>query len=152
MSGRPVSITRLVKFAYPVDWAEPDYAELMDGTARQQLAFKDMIAVEIKHGDGRRVFVARIERTFENSELPRVQLFRIPTTERYGPWQRRRWEVWTDNNAVPRSETLSRQDVLCVVELSEGALTQSSLEKLAATGVNVGAMPSRDAALPARTQ
>ena len=71
-------------------------------------------------------------------------------SERYGPWQRRRWELWADEHGSPYKETLGRGDVLCKVELVDAALTQTSLERLALVGVSVGDMPSRDATLPPR--
>ena len=90
------------------------------------------------------------EKTYQNSSLVQVQLFRVPTTERYGPWQRRRWELWGDDQGVPYKETLSRKDVICKIELSDAALTLASLEKLGNAGVSVGSMPTRDATLPPR--
>ena len=148
--GQPVAVSRLVKYNFPLDWVDPEPGELLSAAERENLAYKDMVAVEMKHQKYNRVFVARIERTFENSELLKVMLFRVPPTERYGPWQRRRWEIWSDDTGAARTEVLSRADVICKIELVEAALTLKSLEALAAGGVPGGSMPTRDAVLPPR--
>ena len=150
MGGRPVAVTRLISFEFPVEFAEADITELMTDAEFESLKRGDLVAVEIRHHGQLRVYVARIERTYQGSELVLVQLLRVPTTERYGPWQRRRWELWADETGAAYKETLGRSDVLCKVELVDAALTQQSLERLALVGVLVGDMPSRDATLPPR--
>jgi len=148
--GRPVSTARLVSFEFPEGYDDPNPKEVMPENEFERLNKGDMVAVEIVHHSQLRIYVARVEKTYQNSALVQVQLFRIPSAERYGPWQRRRWELWGDEQNVPYKETLSRQDVLCKVELVNSALTLASLEKLASAGVSVGSMPTRDATLPPR--
>ena len=141
----------MVAFEFPNDYAEPEVGELMTQEEYEKLTRGDLVAIEIRHHGQLRIYVARVERTYQGSSLVQVQLFRVPSSERYGPWQRRRWELWGDDTGQPYKETLSRNEVLCRVELVDAALSYASLERLAALGVLVGDMPSRDATLPPRT-
>ena len=50
----------------------------------------------------------------------------------------------------PRRELVPEGEILCEVSLQEQALTTSSLERLAAFGIDVGSQPHRDRSLPPR--
>ena len=149
--GRPVSVARLIRFNFPVDWAGPESVE-SGGTGGEikDLKVGDFIAVEPRITQYTRVYIARVDRPFHGQDLVEVTLFHVPTQGRYGPWQRRVWEVWLDGGR-PRSEVLTASEVLCKVTLVNGALTQTSLEELVMLGCAVGTQPGRDATLPPRS-
>ena len=90
-----------------------------------------------------------MDRPFWEQGLVQVTLYHIPPTARFGPWQRRPWEVWQEDGR-DRSELLAASEVVCKVELTNSALTQDSLERLAAFGIDTGTQPSRDSTLPPR--
>ena len=49
--------------------------------------------------------VARITEQYEVGEQLEVQLFAVPTGERYGPWERCPWEPLVDSRyVIARSE------------------------------------------------
>ena len=52
------------------------------------------------------------------------------TSQRYGPWNRRAWEVRTDKSDVLTHIVALDTELLCKVELTEGALSEESLERL----------------------
>jgi hypothetical protein len=115
------------------------------------LKMGDMIAVEPRTSSCRHVHVARVDRVFPNQGQFEVILFEVPSTQRFGPWQKRTWAVWLDDRNLPRKGIVVAEEVLCHVKLLEQALDQESLERLAVLGVQTGAQPRRDKALPART-
>ena len=65
-------------------------------------------------------------------------------TSRFGPWQRRPWELWPQADGRPRVEVVLAAKVPCLVSLVEGALDQNSLAALSQLGVDVGSTPHRD--------
>ena len=72
----------------------------------------------------------------------------VPKGERYGPWNRRRWEVKTGADGAVVKETIPYAEIYALVELSNGILTQRSLELLAASEVDVSSTPTLSATLP----
>ena len=93
-----------------------------------------------------------MERVFWADQQFHCTLFHVPGPERFGPWTRRRWEVMRDRvSGAVKQEVFGVSSFVCVVELENGALTVASLERLAAAGVGVGAMPTLEATLPGRT-
>jgi len=151
LEGKPVSVARLIRYHFPVDWAGAEANELAEQVGDlSDLANGDYIAVEPKVLTGKRIHVARIERVYRGQGLLQVVLYHVPTHARFGPWQRRPWEIRQESGR-DRSEVITADEVLCKVELKNQALTQDSLEKLALHGVATGTQPSRDASLPPRT-
>ena len=150
LGGKPVSVARLIRYHFPVDWAGPDAGDIPEAVVDPlSLTHGDFVAVEFNISRNTRVYVARVERVYREQELLEVTLYRVPVKSRFGPWQRRPWEIWQDDGKV-RKETLPSSEVLCKVSLSNGALTQESLETLGKLGVPTGTQPSRDASLPSR--
>ena len=144
-------MARLVRYAYPPDWAGPEASELTASSGNDEfetLKVGDFIAVTYTQGSGKHVHVANVTRTFSDQPLVEVTVMHVPTTGRCGPWQARRWCIW-DRDGVPCREVLQREAFLCKVSLCEGALDHGSLESLARLGVPVG-LQHRHAALPAR--
>ena len=151
LQGKPVSVARLIRFHFPPDWAGPDAFDNLEGSQSSlNLVRGDMVACEPQVLQGKRVFVARIDTVHPGQELAQVTLFKVPATARFGPWQRRPWEIWQDEAGKAKSEIVTFPEVVCKVTLKDGALTNESLEDLARLGVDTGTVPSRDATLPSR--
>ena len=151
LQGKPVSVARLIRFHFPPDWAGPDAFDNLEGSQSSlNLVRGDMVACEPQVLQGKRVFVARIDTVHPGQELAQVTLFKVPATARFGPWQRRPWEIWQDEDGRAKSEIATFPEVVCKVTLKDGALTTESLEDLARLGVDTGTVPSRDATLPSR--
>ena len=66
-----------------------------------------------------------------------VRLLRVAIGGHHGPWQARRWKLWTQTDGTPRRE------------MRNGVLTQNALESLALHVVSADSQPRRDARLPA---
>ena len=151
LDGRPVSVARLIRFHFPPGWSGPEAYELSEEVGDlSSFRVGDMIAAEPRISQNKRVYVARVDRPFPAQGLLQVTLFHVPPTARFGPWQRRPWEVWQENGRE-RSEMLTAGEVICKVSLNHGALSLDSLERLAGFGISTGCQPSRDATLPPRT-
>ena len=152
--GQPISVARLLRFNFPREWSGP---ELMPGEVEanrdlvEKLRVGAFIAVQPDlPGLSQRVYLGRVERTFPAERLADVILLRTADTGPSGPWQRRRWDLWMRDDGRPRRELNPESEILCDVSLQEQALTTSSLERLAAFGVDVGSQPHRDRSLPPR--
>ena len=65
-----------------------------------------------------------------------------------GPWGRRPWEVKVDLKGAVIKQVFHENEILSVVELQNGALTQRSSELLSAVGVEVSPVPTLDSTLP----
>ena len=78
-----------------------------------------------------------------------VALYHVPSDSRFGPWQRRRWELWA-LNGVNQVEVVTVAEILCKVNLAHGALDLDSLEALASLGVPTSVQPRRNHTLPPR--
>jgi len=151
LDGRPVSVARLIRFNFPAAWSGPEAVELSEQVGDLSgLRPGDMVAVEPRISQNKRVFIARVERAFYAQALVQVTLFHVPTSARFGPWQRRPWEVWQENGR-DHSEMLTASEVICKVALKHGALDLDSLERLAGHGIATGSQPSRDSTLPPRS-
>jgi len=151
LDGKPVSVARLIRYHFPLDWAGPEAHELNDQVGDlSNLRVGDHIAVEPKVLTGKRIHVARVERVYVEQGLLQVVLYHVPQHARFGPWQRRPWEIRHEGGR-DRSEVITASEVVCKVELKNQALTQESLERLALHGIATGTQPSRDASLPPRT-
>jgi len=120
------------------------------GVPLSDLKVSDFVAIETCLEQHTQIFVARITRIFGANRQLEVNAYQVPTSQRYGPWNRRTWEVRTDKSDVLTHIVVPDTELLCKVELIEGALTEESLERLAHLGVNVGQMPHRDKAIPSR--
>ena len=123
LNGQMVSMMRLVHFNYPVEALDERFEEIV-AAAPQLIAFHDMVAVELRAA--RRVQIARVIRVFDVGLQLEVDLYEIPTGDRYGPWAHRPWLP------VGRTAVIPQAEVLCVVDLVDKALTAGSLEKLEA--------------------
>ena len=150
MNGARISLSRLIKFNYPVDFITTEEQELPPGVPLEALKVGSFVAVETKLDAHTQVFVARVNRKFTANRMLEVDVYQIPTNQRYGPWNRRVWELRADAMHVATRIIVPDTELLCEVSLVEGALSELSLEKLARLGVDVGSMPSRDKAIPAR--
>ena len=127
--GKLISTARLIKFAYPPEFAKADLEE----SATTDLAVGDFIAVETLIDSKLRTVVAKIQRLFQVGSQAEVQLYEIPSTDRFGPWTRR---IWVPK---PGYEQISFTEIICKVELQNGALTARSLEVLHQNGVPIEA-------------
>ena len=67
-----------------------------------------------------------------------------------GPRQARIWTPWLDDLGMPKKEVVTKDEIICQVELKDGALTPASLGKLTLHGVPATGQPRRDATLPPR--
>ena len=151
LDGRPVSVSRLIRFNFPVDWAGADAIELSQNQkSLETLRSRMFVCVSPRTSQYHRVHVARVERVFREQQQAEVTLFWVPPGHRTGPWQARKWAVWTDDCGTDRKEVVSADELVCVVELVGDALTQESLERLALCGVPASGQPHRDASLPPR--
>ena len=147
--GRPVSVARLIRFHFPVDWGGPEAAEVSPEQNRvRELRRGSFCAVSPRTSQYSRIHVARVERIFVDQNQAEVTLFWVPPGCRTGPWQARRWGIWHDDDGVARKEIISEDELICPVELNEDALTQESLERLTLNGVPASHQPRRDSTLP----
>ena len=151
MKGKPVSVARLIQYNFPSDWAGPDAGDSPE-VIRNSLSLKvgDFVACEPQISPlNKKVFVSKVERIHSDQDLVQVTLYHVPATSRFGPWQRRPWEVWQENGNI-HSELVTIAEIICKVTLQNSALTQNSLETLAKYGVDTGTQPRRDSHLPRR--
>ena len=151
--GRRVAVSRLIRFRFPSDWV---YADSSAAKPTPDL-IKDLrpgeyIAVEPKTSQYHRVHIARVERVFPEDLVVEVVLMHVPKDSRFGPWQRRRWEVWTTDEGAVRKELVTVAELICKVRLVGDALDERSLEELATHGINTGTQPRRDHTLPPRSR
>ena len=68
----------------------------------------------------------------------------MPPGSTSGPWQAIHWGIWADDEGRARKEVMSQDELICVVSLSNEALTQESLETLAVCRVPATDQPRRD--------
>ncbi len=109
-----------------------------------------MIAVDPRTSQFKRIHVARVERTFIDQLVAEVLLYLIPETARYGPWEKRTWAIWLNDNAEPRREVITQSEIICRVALVEHALGKTPLAALAIHGFDTGRQPRRDHSFPPR--
>ena len=150
LNGRPVAVNRLIRYAYPVEWAtehetKPDAALPL----LQQLQPGDYVAVEPQTQSNKRIYIAQVKQVIKDQSLVEVALYHVPSHARYGPWQRRPWVLWPTPEGQPRIEIIPATEILCQVTLRDSALDAASLTLLAQCGIDVGSMPRRDHNLPA---
>ena len=79
---------------------------------------RDFIAVRPRISQNKRVYAARVDCPFMAQGMVQVTLYHVPTTARFGPWQRRPWEVWQEGGRE-RSEMLTASEVICMVSLMQ---------------------------------
>ena len=151
VEGKAFSVARLIKFRFPKEWAGAEGAELRDGANLPQVKVGEFVCVSPKTSQFSRIHVARIDRIYREQGLLDVTLYWVPPGNRTGPWQARRWAVWSEQGAI-KKEVVNQEELVCRVELKEEALTQQSLEALTACGVPASGQPHRDASLPPRTE
>ena len=146
--GVRVATARLIKYDFPQEWAAIDLQE--DMAPQHEVAVGTLVAVRSAIGrNAPRVHVGRVERFFPAQNQLEVTLFEVPRGSRLGPWTRRPWTVKLDlHTRAVIKQVFAMDEVLAVVELIEGALTQRSLELLSAVGVDVSPVPTLDATLP----
>ena len=152
--GQPISVARLVRFQFPAEWNGPELTP-EDAAANCDLVSKlrvgSFVAVEPDlPGCRQRIFIGRVERTFPAERLAELSLLRTSNSSQAGPWQRRRWDLWMQEDGKVRKELVPEQEMLCEVTLKDQALTAEGLELLAVFGVDVGTQPHRDKSLPPR--
>ena len=94
------------------------------------------------------IFVGKVVRCFFASRMCQVALWEVHANERFGPWSRRKWVPYVDAGGSPQIDMYTEDDILTKVTLTEGALSNESLEHLTMLGVPVGDQPSRDKSLP----
>ena len=141
-NGKLVSIARLIRFDYPADSVTMDVTEVPSRKDTiQNLKVGEYVAVELAKS---RVNVARVMKTFREQGQAEVMVLEIATTDRFGPWTRRKWTTQNITPGVPRIEVVTEAEVLCTVELRNDALTEQSVVRLATLGIASGATPSRD--------
>ena len=97
------------------------------GVAVADLRPQDLVAVDVLG----HTWVASVIRTFVAQGQAQVNLFSVPTDQRYGPWNRRKWALMSEHG-MPVIEIVTESELLCKVELQDDALTDASLEALAA--------------------
>ena len=148
LHGKAISISRLIRFKFPRQHTEPFTHEM--SSSALEVENNAWFAVEIRWQNSYRIFVAKVVRVFRANEQFEGVLYHVPSSERYGPWSRRRWVPWAlEGN--PRKEICAFSEVVSSVELDkDGVLTQASLAALAAAGVEVGVSAPRSSGLPAR--
>ena len=150
--GRPLSVSRPIRFKFPTDWAGPEAVEVENEPDTMETYRRGMfLCVSSQSSQYRRVYVARVEAIFAAQGQAEVALYWVPPKGRSGPWQARIWTPWLDDSGVPEKEVVTKDEIICQVELKDGALTQASLEKLTLHGVPATGQPRRDATLPPRT-
>ena len=150
--GRPLSVSRLIRFKFPTDWAGPEAVEVENEPDTMETYRRGMfLCVSSQSSQYRRVYVARVEAIFAAQGQAEVALYWVPPKGRSGPWQARIWTPWLDDLGVPKKEVVTKDEIICQVELKDGALTQASLEKLTLHGVPATGQPRRDATLPPQT-
>ena len=139
------------EFKYPVDCVGVDSSDPPLGLTLSELKVGDLIAIERRVGLKPQAHVARVLRTFIGNGYANVELYSVPSTERFGPWVRRKWSVLTDELGS-KQEVVPESEILCTVNLVEGALDSPSLEKLALLGVPISGVPRLDSAMPGRLE
>ena len=86
--GKLVSVARLIRFNYPVDYATWSPAE---AASRQEiirsLKVGDLVAIELAKS---RVNIARVHKTFREQGQAEVCVLEVSSKERFGPWTRRK--------------------------------------------------------------
>ena len=148
MHGARIATSRLIKYDFPQDWASNDLKE--DMAKAHDFQVGSLVCVKSSVGRNHpRVFVGRVERFFPAQNQVEVTLFEVPRGARLGPWTRRPWEVMLGKDNEVVKQVFHEDELLAVVELAHGALTQRSLELLQAAGVEVSPVPTLDASLPA---
>jgi hypothetical protein len=141
LNGQFVSTGRLVHFNFPKAHLLDDAEEVAEAAKKVELKIDMTVAVEIEIQARSRVLVAKIKRIFEVGDQLAVDLYTVPLGQRFGPWERRPWELL-------ETKQISRSEVICQVELVNRALSGESLERMAALGINI-AQPLADMSLPA---
>ena len=131
-NGKPVAVSRLVKYNFPAEHSLPLTEEVDPSSAGKlaRLSLGSMVAVNFEN----RVHVARVERILPEDESVVVAIHEVPRECRFGPWERRSWSPLTRNSEVVK-EMLHMKDVILEVTLIEGALSGESLEKLTSFGI-----------------
>ena len=149
MSGKLVSVNRLVRFAFPADWAPVSSQTTSVLETMKSLVVDDIVAVQPRSSQFGRVYLGKVIAAYPLHNQIEVSLMHVPPDARFGPWQRRKWDIQSDDHG-PKTEIITANELITAVQLVNGALTNESLEKLTVAGVNVGAQPHRDGSLPPR--
>ena len=147
--GKPVAVSRLIRFKFPHDWAGAEVQDVEDRENMMNGLKPGMfIAVSPKTSFFNRIHVARVERPFVGQELCEVTLYTVPKGNRTGPWQARRWVIWQNEDGTPKREVITKGEFITKVSLVNDALTQESFETLTMHGVPAGEQPRLDSSLP----
>ena len=150
LQGKPVAMSRLLKFHFPASWSGPESQDFESHKCEvDSLIVGSFVCVAPKTQQFSRIHVARVERTFPGQSMAEVTLYWIPPGNRCGPWQARVWEIWQDKGVVKR-EVIGAEELVCSVSLHNGALTPTSLEALSVRGVPAAHQPRLDSTLPPR--
>jgi hypothetical protein len=126
--GERIALERIIVFHYPVEDLDagnvlvPEEHEYVVG---EMVAFQ---AAKLKH-----CLLGKVMRVLDAEGILRVQRWKVPLGEAFGPLARRVWSVMQENETDIKKE-------LCVpVELDEhNVLTAESVEKILAAGLPAG--------------
>ena len=144
--GKPVSISRLVKFEFPLEYSLPASEDVTPDSLLASLHPRQYVVVAYQD----RYHVGMVSRILREEGQVEVQLYQVPKTSRYGPWERRTWAPMLDQGSLVR-ELVPIHEVVCQVELENDALTKASLERLSSHGIGAsGSAPRREKALQTR--
>jgi len=138
LEGQRVSVARLIRFHYPADLVSTN----VDPPAKSDIRTGALVAFPLWN----HVYLGTVLRHFTGDQLELLVLH-VAESERHGPWLRRRWSYKLKPDGTSVKEIVPLQDIICVVELIEDALTPASLEKLAQLDI-ARDMPRLDKALP----
>ena len=85
------------------------------GVPLNDLKVGGFVAVETCLEQHTQIFVARITRVFGANRQLEVNVYQVPTSQRYGPWNRCTWEVRTDKSDVLTHIVVPDTELLCKV-------------------------------------
>ena len=149
MKGQRISLSRLIRFKYPVSCVGIESVDPPVGLKLVDLKVNDFVAIELRTGPKPQVHVARIVQTFQANGYANVEVWSVSPSDRFGPWNRRQWSVLTGEHGA-RYEVIPECEILTKVDLEDGALSSASLERLALLGVPISGPIKHDSAIPGR--
>ena len=126
-----MATSELISFAYPPDLAIEDLRPEAQATSSHVGTY----LVYDRQLQGKpRTAVGKVTRVFVVGDQLEIQLFEVPTHERFGPWLRRPWAP-----ADCEPEVITFKEVIAKVDLQNGVLTQDDLDSLEHQGIHAHA-------------